>query len=152
MTISKLNVEHSCSRDRPSGKPDGDCDVFVCSRCRRRVPWCFGADDANHAYNDLCDDCWCDVTRPCNFCATSVQDCAAKRGTVDSAIASPRVAASCCCKKCERIAIDLGLAATHRGLTDDRWTGELPKPGVLRDLALERRAFWEKLLRRKSAR
>jgi len=28
---------------------------FTCIRCRRRVPWCRGADDA---LPEHCDDCW----------------------------------------------------------------------------------------------
>jgi hypothetical protein len=32
---------------------------FLCPRCRRRVPWCFGAADSRP---ELCDDCWAEGT------------------------------------------------------------------------------------------
>lgn len=32
---------------------------FLCARCRRRVPWCFGAADDRP---ELCDDCWAEGT------------------------------------------------------------------------------------------
>lgn len=28
---------------------------YTCAGCKRRVPWCYGADDD---YPELCDDCW----------------------------------------------------------------------------------------------
>ena len=45
----KLDRTHQCGR-----REWKHCGRFVCSSCKRCVPWCFGGDGT------LCDDCWCE--------------------------------------------------------------------------------------------
>ena len=45
--MSELAVQHQC-------RVDSTCGTFICERCERCVPWCFGAADE---YPEWCDDC-----------------------------------------------------------------------------------------------
>lgn len=50
MSGNDLDVPCTCSdADRER------CGIYVCTRCERTVPWCFGAADQ---YPEWCDDCW----------------------------------------------------------------------------------------------
>ena len=48
------NSEGHCGYQRADNGYAGKCRTYRCSKCRRFVPWCFGASDEQPS---RCDDC-----------------------------------------------------------------------------------------------
>jgi len=57
--ITVIRWHRRCPAYTPPGpcrqpyEDEKNCQVFTCTGCTRRVPWCFGGSDS-----ELCNDCW----------------------------------------------------------------------------------------------
>jgi hypothetical protein len=64
--VLEVPHNHRCKDPRaPDGGDNEDtgrkCGVFICARCGRAVPWCFGA-AGEEGFEQHCDDCWAACT------------------------------------------------------------------------------------------